>query len=215
MKQFGKYVPFLMLFMVLTFNACSKDEVADDNQYSSELSNVASDLITTSKSITINKDLILQNYEDYMSSLYSHNADENELFITLEDIANEFQEQFGIPTQETMRLFEIFEQNQYLLDIDPSGELLIAEIKEQVKSDVEGKPKFVFNALYEMFGDEDDCALGVMAAFADTVAAGVAAVGTAAAAPATGGTSLFATYGAYVAFGAAYATTVYRVANCT
>ena len=31
MKQFGKYVPFLMFFMALTFNSCSEDDIANDN----------------------------------------------------------------------------------------------------------------------------------------------------------------------------------------
>jgi|TARA_Y100000310_G_C20704425_1_gene834152 hypothetical protein len=87
MKQFGKYVPFLMFFMALTFNSCSEDDIANDN------SKFQQSHLTKSNNI----------YEVIKTNLY------NNL------LASENLDYKSIPTNEAISndVFELFETSLY------------------------------------------------------------------------------------------------------
>lgn len=210
-----------IIFMTSGLNSCSNSQdefgLNESNLTSQNVSslkeksiqNIAKDLVEVSKRMSINPDLILDNYDGFTADLDNGVVFSSES-VQMNEFTQIFDTRFGMNQSATQEFYNIIYNNRdFFVKNDPQGTLLrdavIEEFKTQIADTNGNTQKLIFSSIFEISGSTN-CGYGVMAAFADTA---ISAVVTAVTAP----TGIGAVAGA-ASTAASYATLVYRAAKC-
>ncbi|KAB8154178.1 hypothetical protein EZY14_007005 [Kordia sp. TARA_039_SRF] len=166
-------VIILTICISIGFISCSEQSEFSDNEYA--FKKVAVAFLENAKETTINKQMINSNYSTLLKSFQnvSNKSNvENETY-TFEELSIMFEINFGIPSENTMRFFNIAYENRDLLLKENARELFTEQLKlelDYIIGQDATNEKWLFATLYEMIaGDDTHCALGVLAHIVDAM----------------------------------------------